>query len=136
MAAQQTDTAAGAKGQRARRFRSKQERRQIVEETLKPGASVSRVARTHDVNANQVFKWRRQYRAGRLGVTPSVTTHSTLLPVKISESLPIVRPAAERRRVKARRTGIIDIDLGHARVRIEGAADPDCVRAALEGLVR
>ena len=28
-----------------KRFRTKQERRQIVEETLKPGASVSRVAR-------------------------------------------------------------------------------------------
>jgi len=136
MAAQQTDTAAGAKDQRARRFRSKAERRQIVEETLKPGASVSRVARAHDVNANQVFKWRTQYRAGRLGIAPTATTPSTLLPVKIAESLPAVRPTAERRRVKARRTGIIDIDLGHARVRIEGAADPDCVRAALEGLVR
>ena len=131
---QQTEPAAGAKDDRARRFRSKQERRQIVEETLKPGASVSRVARAHDVNANQVFKWRRQYREGRLGIPP--TAQSTLLPVKISESLLAVRPAAERRRVKARRTGIIDIDLGHARVRIEGAADLDCVRAALEGLVR
>jgi len=26
--------------------------------------------------------------------------------------------------------------LGHARVRIEGAADPDCVQAALERLIR
>jgi transposase len=136
MATQQTDTAAGAKNDRARRFRSKQERRQIVEETLKPGASVSRVARAHDVNANQVFKWRRQYRAGRLEIAPSPTTHRTLLPVKISDALPTVRPAVEPRRVKSRRAGIIDIDLGHARVRIEGAADPDCVRAALEGLVR
>jgi transposase len=136
MATQQTDTAASAKDQRARRFRSKQERRQIVEETLKPGASVSRVARAHDVNANQVFKWRRQFREGRLEIALSSTTHRTLLPVKISDSLPTVRRAVERRRVKARRAGIIDIDLGHARVRIEGAADPDCVRAALEGLIR
>src|SRR5688572_24034737 len=98
MAAQQTDAAAGAKDHRVRRFRSKAERRQIVEETLKPGASVSRVARAHDVNANQVFKWRMQYRAGRLGIAPIATTPRTLLPVKISESLPAVRPAAERRR--------------------------------------
>ena len=49
---------------RTRRFRSKLERRQIVEETLKPGASVSLVARAHDVNANQVFKWRKQYQQG------------------------------------------------------------------------
>ena len=43
-------------------FRTKAERRQIAEETLKPGASVSQVARSYDVNANQVFQWRQQYR--------------------------------------------------------------------------
>jgi len=32
--------------------------------TLLPGASVSRVARRHDVNANQVFYWRKLYREG------------------------------------------------------------------------
>ena len=117
-------------------FRSKQERRQIVEETLKQGASVALVARAHEVNANQVFNWRKQYREGRLDAE---ATSSTLLPVKISDSLPMVGSAAAapaRRRVKAKRLGIIDIDLGHARVRIEGVADPDCVRAALEGLMR
>ncbi len=36
-------------------------------ESLEPGASVSRVARRHDVNANQVFTWRRLVRDGRLG---------------------------------------------------------------------
>ena len=119
---------------RTRRFRSKQERRQIVEETLKAGASVSLVARAHDVNANQVFKWRRQYREGRLDVAPTSNT-STLLPVKISDALP-EGPTPARRRPKTRRQGIIDIDLGHARVRIEGSADAECVRAALEGLMR
>lgn len=36
-------------------------KRRIVEETLEPGASVSIVARRHDVNANQVFGWRQRY---------------------------------------------------------------------------
>src|SRR5580700_8413816 len=49
-----------------RRYRSKQERRQIVEETLQPGASVAVIARQHGVNANQVFAWRKLYREGRL----------------------------------------------------------------------
>jgi len=35
-------------------------KRQIVAETLEPGSSVSIVARRHDVNANQLFQWRRQ----------------------------------------------------------------------------
>ncbi len=43
---------------RKQRRRTIQERREIVEETLVAGTSVSRVARRHDVNANQVFYWR------------------------------------------------------------------------------
>ncbi len=39
---------------------------QIVEETLAPGASASIVARQHDVNANQLFMWRRQIPARRI----------------------------------------------------------------------
>jgi transposase-like protein len=42
------------------------EKCRIVEQTLKPGASVARVALAHGVNANQAFSWRRQYRQGLL----------------------------------------------------------------------
>ena len=47
--------------------RSIEEKRHIVEETSRPGASVARIARRHAVNANQVFYWRKKYREGRLG---------------------------------------------------------------------
>ena len=50
-----------------RQRRSIAEKRRIVEETWVRGASVARVARAHGINANQVFGWRRLYRAGRLG---------------------------------------------------------------------
>jgi transposase len=118
-----------------RRFRTKAERRQIVEETMKPGASVSQVARAHDVNANQVFHWRRQYREGWFDEKESKPTG--LLPVRITRA--VTRGPAGVASAKAARVataGVIDIDLGHARIRIEGSADPSCVRAALEGLVR
>ena len=62
-----------------RRRRSIEEKRRIVEETLEAGASVARVARRHAVNANQVFYWRKKYREGRLGKSPS----SKLLPVTL-----------------------------------------------------
>lgn len=130
-AAQNAGAVVRLKDGRTRRFRSKLERRQIVEETLKPGASVSLVARAHDVNANQVFKWRKQYQQGRL----EVDSRTTLLPVKVSDAIQALQPTP-RPKSRTKRAGVIDIDLGHARVRIEGAADPECVRAALEGLVR
>jgi len=42
-------------------------KRRLVEETFAPGASVSIVARRHDINSNLVFTWRRRYREGTLG---------------------------------------------------------------------
>lgn len=117
-----------------KRFRTRAERREIVEETLKPGASVSQVARAHDVNANQVFHWRRQYREGSLDEAAKTTA---LVPVQISGAVQsLIATRRGSKRAASRGLGSIDIDLGRARIRIEGAADPDCVRAALEGLVR
>jgi transposase len=46
---------------------TKAQKRRIVAETLVSGASVSVVARRHDVNANQLFAWRRQCRRGEMG---------------------------------------------------------------------
>src|SRR6188472_1905596 len=43
-----------------RRQYSEALKRQMVAETQVPGASVSMVARRHDVNSNQLFRWRRQ----------------------------------------------------------------------------
>ncbi len=50
---------------RRRRLWSAEEKRRIVAETLEPGASVSVVARRHDLNANMLFTWRRE--AGVVG---------------------------------------------------------------------
>ena len=127
-AAQSAEKMVTLKSGRTRLFRSKQERRQIVEETLKPGASVALVARAHGVNANQVFAWRRMYRDGQL----ESGTLTSLLPVQISDAI----PTQSQRKSKSMRRGVIDIDLGHARVRIEGVADPECVCAALQSLLR
>ena len=44
---------------RRRRVRPEDEKRRIVAETYKRGASVSAVARRHDLNANLLFSWRR-----------------------------------------------------------------------------
>jgi transposase len=127
-----------------RRRRSVQERRQIVEETLVPGASVARVARAHGVNANQVFYWRTLYRRGRLG---GAAAGATLLPVTISEPAVSEAPAAtaspgftikhESGPDPARRTitpGTIHIQLPKAQLRIEGTADASTLRAVLEML--
>ncbi len=66
-----------------RRAHSLEEKLQIVNETHVVGASVSTVARHHNVNPNQVFAWRQLYRQGLLKPGAEVGT-SPLLPVKVS----------------------------------------------------
>jgi len=68
-----------------RRYRSALGRRQIVEETLQPGASVAIIARAREVNANQVFCWRKLYRQGQLD---SKQDSAELAPVRVSDSAP------------------------------------------------
>ncbi|KND56116.1 Mobile element protein [Candidatus Paraburkholderia kirkii] len=51
-----------------RRRRSVEEKLAIVRETFEPGATVSGVARRHQVNANQVFGWRKLYQDESLSV--------------------------------------------------------------------
>jgi transposase len=63
-----------------KRFRSIEEKRQIVEEALVPGVSVSAIARAHGVNANLVFHWRKLYRAGLLS---RPEREVCLLPVRV-----------------------------------------------------
>ncbi len=65
--AEQDLTESDGRAHRRRRSWSEEEKRRIVAETLQPGASVSAVARRHDVNANLVFTWRRQFRDEDLG---------------------------------------------------------------------
>jgi len=115
-----------------RQRRSIAEKRRIVEETLVAGASVAKVARTHGVNANQVFGWRRLYLGGRLGEQkPGIK----LLPVRVSESKSV--PVVVEHRVADSfqpQAGTIHIELRQAQVRIEGNADPALVRVLLECL--
>ena len=51
----------GSVGRRRRRW-SEAQKRQIVAETCEPGVSVPMVAQRYNLNANQIFRWRRLFR--------------------------------------------------------------------------
>ncbi len=114
-----------------RRYRSALERRQIVEETLQPGASVAIIARAHEVNANQVFCWRKLYRQGQLD---SRRDSAEFVPVRVSESVPGNGGKRMKREIGGVAHGAILVELGNASVRIEGAVDPASLRATLTAL--
>ncbi len=130
-----------------RRYRSAEERRCIVEETLVPGASV---ARAHGVNANQVFAWRRMHLAGELRdrwskpglpsaaqslLTAAGTSRVRLRPVSVSAE---VEPSHPLVAVSGHGTdgtsGSIELTLPKAQVRITGQVDAAVLRLVLESV--
>jgi transposase len=70
------------RGARRRRFWSSDEKRRMVAESLKPGASVAMVAQRYGVNANLLFAWRRQEAAAANGGAEPVK----LVPVTVAEA--------------------------------------------------
>ena len=131
-----------------RRYRSAEERRRIVEETLVPGTSVAIVARAHGVNANQVFGWRKLYQSGLLGssnaasVNQGSTSSVRLLPVTVSadggcgqaQTAVVVGQPGEGEREPVASPGMIELTLAQAQIRITGQVEPSMLRVLLECL--
>ena len=105
-------------GAAKRRQYSEALKRQMVAETQAPGASVSVVARRHDVNSNQLFRWRQ------------------LLPKAAVEGgamLPVAVAADEGRPRRTDREGVIEIAFGcGARVRLRGEVSSETLRQVIE----
>jgi transposase len=109
-----------------RRF-SAQFKRGVVEETLVPGASVAAIAMRHRLNANLLFKWRRNH-LRRNALQPLKA--AKMLPVKI-ESASTVVPIIHH---KVPSRGSIEIEYVQARIRVRGVVDIDALRVVLEAL--
>lgn len=110
------------------------EKCRIVEQTLKPGASVARVALEHGVNANQVFSWRRQYLQGLL--SQRNTEPAKLLPVHISEVHASKVNRSDRRQDTAAVAGTIQAEFPKGHVCVTGSVDGEALRMVLEHLLR
>lgn len=75
---------------RKRRSWSDEEKQRIVDESLVDGASIAQIARRHDLNANQLFTWRRQF-----GVEAVETKNlAPILPVKITADAAAEHPVS------------------------------------------
>jgi transposase len=120
-------------GEGRRRYWTSQEKRQIVEQTLSSTLSVAMVAREHGVNANQVFYWRKLYRAGQLGNEGGTEQQVRLLPVSVSDEQPA---ETEPEAATSPASGVtINIEFpGRTLVSVKGVVDADIVRAVVESL--
>jgi transposase len=92
-----------------------------------PGVSVSKLAQQHGINANMLFKWRRDLHAGLL--TESKSQSALLLPVVLQRApavpaLPSVMSAAR----------IIEIVIADAVVRVSAGTDAALLQLVLHSL--
>jgi len=105
---------------------------EMVKATLDECQSVSVVARQHDVNANQLYRWRRQYRDGLLVGDAA----ARLLPIQVRETVPDTAPADPVVGVhSAPANGTLEVMLptGH-RIRVIGAVCQQNLITVLEAL--
>lgn len=100
-------------------------KRAVVEQSLQPGVSVSRLAGEHGINANQVFAWRKAYQEGRLGP-------ATFLPVTVA---PGTASVIETNALSAD-TGRLVLERRGARLVIEGPPDAQTLSQILAALLR
>jgi len=101
-------------------------REQIVSEMLAAETTVTEVARRHDVDRSQVYRWRRE-----LGVAGRVRETGMFLPIEVSQESD---PTAE---MAVADPGLIEIDLGGGRcVRVGAGFDADALSRVLDVLNR
>ena len=121
-------------GAERRRRWSYDEKVRLVEETLLAGETVCGVARRHGLAASLLFSWRRQARQGRLGgeAVPA------LVPVEITSTAALAcgpqLPSSPR--APRARAGIIEIELGGCRVRVDRDVDAEALQRVLDLLRR
>nr|MBL8456587.1 transposase [Zoogloeaceae bacterium] len=102
-------------------------KRAVVEQSLQSNVSVSRLAREHGVNANQIFAWRKAYQEGRLGAP-------AFLPVTVTEAdeaATVIEPNAP-----GALSGRVVLERRGTRLVIEGEPSAQVLAQVLAALLR
>lgn len=114
---------------RTRRLWTDEEKRSICLQTTVPGVSVAQVALRYSVNANLIFKWRRESRYAPDPASMALSSEgSRFLPVEIVAEAkgPVASPFVDNH---------IEIELaGGHRMRISGSYDPEALARLIRGL--
>jgi len=115
-----------------RRF-TDDEKAQIIDEALVPGAVVSAVARRNGLTPQQLFTWLRQARRRTVavGIEPPA-----FVPAVVESAVPAkpVRRARKLSRAPGGDAGAIEIEAGGLTVRITRGADVEVVAAVMAAL--
>ena len=121
---------------RTRRLHDRAFKDELIAQSLVLGASVAGIAMKAGINANLLFKWRREHVRA---MAVSAATAATLLPVCVipetgspSTVQPPVRvgPAINR----SSPPGVIEVEIAGAQLRLRGAVDETALSSVLRAL--
>ncbi|WP_091967609.1 IS66-like element accessory protein TnpA [Bradyrhizobium shewense] len=120
----------------ARRRWTLKEKQRIVSESYGRPRLVSVTARRNGLSTSQLFTWRRLAREGKLSgdaapVLVPVEITPAAAPISSGAPQPVSSPPAHRARA-----GIIEIELGGCRVRVDRDVDVEALQRVLELLRR
>lgn len=102
-------------------------KRAVVAKSFAEGASVARLAREFNINANQVFNWRKQF-ADLQGAVKEVPA-ATLLPVTVMDTSAV---ASEQ---VVPTPGVIVLTVGATQLRLEGRVEAATLAQVLARLL-
>ena len=113
---------------------SREFKRQIVEASLVPGASIAAVALLNGINANLLHKWRWSYRHGEFGAIPAPPTLTGLQMVKPAK-LAVAKPTQPTKiSADIKHSGYIELLFNDTRVLVHGAPDRQTLRSVIDAL--
>lgn len=121
---------------RGRRHHEREFKDELIAQSLTPGASVAAIAMKGGINANLLFKWRREYVRAKTEAEP---TAANLLPVCVIPDVdrtPTDQPPAPVSSAVNRgaRTGVIEVEIAGALLRLRGAVDETILGSVLRAL--
>lgn len=111
---------------------------ELVRQSLQPGASVAAIALRNGVNANLLFKWRRDHR--RAAMSSATAQPAVLLPVRVvqppevSPNLPPLSNESMLPTNRGTRAGVIELEIAGAQLRLRGAVDEASLCSVLRAL--
>ena len=110
-------------------------KRSVVEQTFEPGASLARVARENNINANQLWGWRKLYAQGLL-IEAGQTEAMLPVVVNVQPDRSAVHVPVSMEAPAATATGSIQLQHGNTSIRIEGAPDSTILGLILGHILR
>lgn len=116
---------------RTRRLHDRAFKDDMVSQSLVPGASVAAIAMKGGINANLLFKWRREHVRARDAVAP---TGATLVPVCVVPDVAMLSAPPIATVNRGPRPGVIELDIAGAQLRLRGTVDEAMLSSVLRAL--